>query len=150
VSIEARLETTIGRTAQDVFGQLAAVELFPEWLVASGVVRVERLDPGPLKDGSRLLIEQRIAGRATTLEGKVTAFEPGSRFGFQAKDRDGISVEVEALLAADGAMCRLRWSLRLGLPLRFRLFESMAAPEVRRAAEADLQRFKQRLEAVAG
>jgi uncharacterized protein YndB with AHSA1/START domain len=150
VSIEARLETTIGRNAQDVFGQLAAVELFPEWLVASGVVRVERLDPGPLKEGSRLRIEQRIAGRATTLEGKVSSFEPGSRFGFQARDRDGISVEVEALLAAEGATCRLRWSLRLGLPLRFRLFESMAAPEVRRAAEADLQRLKQRLEAVAG
>jgi uncharacterized protein YndB with AHSA1/START domain len=149
VSIEARLETTIGRTAEDVFGQLGAVEQFPEWLVASGVVRVERLDAGPLKEGSRLRIGQRIAGRATTLEGRITAFEQAKRFGFQARDRDGISVEVEALLASEGATCRLRWSVRLGLPLRFRLFESMAGPEVRRAAAADLERLKQRLEAVA-
>jgi uncharacterized protein YndB with AHSA1/START domain len=149
VSIEARFETAIGRTAEDVFGQLSAVEQFPEWLVASGVVRVERLDPGPLKQGTRLRIEQKIAGRATTLEGRVTAFEPAKRFGLSGKDRDGISVELEAQLAAEGATCRLRWSVRLGLPLRFRLFESMAAPEVRRAAEADLQRLKQRLEAVA-
>jgi uncharacterized protein YndB with AHSA1/START domain len=150
VSIEARLETLIGRSAEDIFRQLAAVDQFPEWLVASGVVRVEQLDPGPLKEGSRLRIEQRIAGRAATLEGRVTAFEPGKRFGFSAKDRDGISVEVEALLASEGATSRLRWSVRLGLPLRYRLFESMAAPEVRRAAAADLERLKQRLEAVAG
>lgn len=149
MSIEARLETTIGRTAQDVFAQLAAVEQFPEWLVASGVVRVE-LEAGPLKEGSRLRIEQRIAGRATTLEGRVTALEPAKRFGVTAKDRDGISVDLEALLTPEGATCRLRWSVRLGLPLRYRLFESMAAPEVRRAAEADLQRLKRRLEAVAG
>jgi uncharacterized protein YndB with AHSA1/START domain len=150
VSIEARLETTIGRTAQDVFAHLTAVEQFPEWLVASGVVRVERLDAGPLKQGSRLRIEQRIAGRAATLEGQVTAFEPAARFDFGAKDRDGISVDVEARLAAEGATSRLRWSVRLGLPLRYRLFESMAAPEVRRAAGADLERLKRRLEAVAG
>jgi uncharacterized protein YndB with AHSA1/START domain len=150
VSIEARFETTIGRTTEDVFVHLADVEQFPEWLVASGVVRVEKLDTGPLKEGARLRVEQRIAGRATTLEGKVTAFEPGKRFGLQAKDRDGISVELEAQLAAEGATSRLRWSVRLGLPLRYRLFESMAAPEVRRAAEADLQRLKRRLESVAG
>lgn len=150
MSIEARFEATIGRAAQDVFAHLAEVEQFPEWLVASGVVRVERLDPGPLREGTRLRIEQRIAGRATTLEGKVTQFEPGKRFGIRARDRDGISVELEALLASEGAACRLRWSVRLGLPLRYRLFESMAAPEVRRAAEADLERLKRRLEAVAG
>jgi uncharacterized protein YndB with AHSA1/START domain len=149
VSIEARLETTIGRTAVDVFAHLTAVEQFPEWLVASGVVRVERLDAGPLKQGSRLRIQQRIAGRATTLEGQVTAFEPPVRFDFGAKDRDGISVDVEALLTPDGATSRLRWSVRVGLPLRYRLLESMAAPEVRRAAAADLERLKRRLEAVA-
>jgi uncharacterized protein YndB with AHSA1/START domain len=149
VTIEARLETAIGRSAQDVFGHVTAVEEFPEWLVASGVVRVERLDPGPLQQGSRLRIQQRIAGRATTLDGEVTAFEPPTRFGFAAKDRDGISVDVEALVAAEGATSRLRWSVRVGLPLRYRAFESMAAPEVRRAATADLERLKRRLEAVA-
>jgi uncharacterized protein YndB with AHSA1/START domain len=150
VSIEARIETTIGRTAEDVFAHLTAVEQLPEWLVASGVVRVERLDVGQLKQGSRLSVQQRVAGRAATLEGRVTAFEPPTRFAFAAKDRDGISIDVEAQLGADGAMSRLRWSVRVGLPLRYRLFESMAAPEVRRAATADLERLKRRLEAVAG
>jgi hypothetical protein len=111
---------------------------------------VERLDAGPLQQGSRLRIQQRIAGRAAILEGQITAFEPPTRFGFKAKDHDGISVDVEALLAADGATSRLRWFVRVGLPLRYRLFESVAAPEVRRAATADLERLKRRLEAVAG
>jgi uncharacterized protein YndB with AHSA1/START domain len=150
VTVEARLETAIGRNAQDVFAHLTAVEEFPEWLVASGVVRVERLDSGPLKQGSRLSVQQRIAGRAATLEGQVTAFEPPARFGFAAKGRDGISIDVEALLAADGATSRLRWAVRVGLPLRYRLFESMVEPEVRRAAAEDLERLKRRLEAVAG
>ena len=149
MTIEARLETAIGRGAGDVFAHLTAVEQFPEWLVASGVIRVERLDPGPLAQGSRLRIQQRIAGRATMLEGRVTALEVPTRFAFEARDRDGISIDVDGLIAAEGAASRLRWSVRVGLPLRCRLFESMAAPEVRRAAAADLERLKRRLEAVA-
>ena len=150
MTIEATLETHIGRNVADVFGELSAVEQFPEWLVSSGVVRVERGDTGPLKTGSRLRIGQRIAGRATTLEGEITALERDKRLAIKAKDRDGITVELNAQLAADGATTRLRWAVRIGLPLRYRLFESMAAPEVKRAAAADVERLKRRLEAVAG
>jgi uncharacterized protein YndB with AHSA1/START domain len=150
MAIEARLETAIGRSADDVFQHITNVEGFPEWLVASGVVRAKRLESGPLKRGSHVRIEQRIAGRETTLDGEVTALDPGSRFAFRARDRDGISIDVDAQLAAAGATSRLRWSIRVGLPLRYRLFESMAAPEVKRAAAADLDRLKRRLEAVAG
>ncbi|HEY0443411.1 MAG TPA: SRPBCC family protein [Candidatus Limnocylindrales bacterium] len=149
MTIAAQFDTVIARSVDDVFAELAAVERFPEWLVASGIVRVERA-PGPLREGTPLRIEQRIAGRATTLEGTITAFEPGSRFAFRAKDREGISVEAEALLAADGATCRLRWSVRIGLPLKYRLFESMAAPEAKRAAASDIENLRRRLEAVAG
>ena len=149
MTIEARIEILIGRPSADVFRELTAVEQFPEWLVSSGVVRVERLEQGPLQRGHHLRIAQRIAGRATTLEGEVAALDPGQRFALRARDRDGITIELEALLAAEGATTRLRWSARIGLPLRYRLFESMAAPEVRRAAAGDLERLKQRLEAVA-
>jgi hypothetical protein len=150
VSIEARFDTAIGRNANDVFAHLIAVEQFPEWLVASGIVRVERLDPGPPRQGTRLRIEQRIAGRATTLDGRITALESDKRFGFAAKSRDGISIDLDAEITPEGATSRLHWSIRIGLPLRYRLFESAAAPEVRRAAAADLERLKRRLEAVAG
>ncbi len=143
------LETHIGRNVADVFRELSAVEQFPEWLVSSGVVRVERADKGTLASGTHLRIAQRIAGRATTLEGEITALEPDKRLALKARDRDGITVELNAQLAEDGATTRLRWGVRIGLPLRYRLFEAMAAPEVKRAAAADLERLKRRLEAVA-
>jgi uncharacterized protein YndB with AHSA1/START domain len=149
MAISAQFETLIARPIGDVFAQLAAVERFPDWLVASGIVRVER-GPGPLGTGTPLRIEQRIAGRATTLEGAVAAFESPRRLAFRVKDREGISVEAEALLSAEGPGTRLRWSVKIGLPLKYRLFESMAAPEARRAAAVDLENLRRQLESVAG
>jgi hypothetical protein len=43
----------------------------------------------------------------------------------------------------------LRWQLRVDLPLRYRMFEGMVAPQARRAAALDLEAFKRRLESVA-
>jgi uncharacterized protein YndB with AHSA1/START domain len=150
VTVEARFETPIGRNVTDVFRALTAVEEYPEWLVSSGIVRIERDQQGPLRQGDHLRIAQRIAGRATMLDAEITVLEADSRFALRAHDRDGITVELEALVAPTGATSTLRWSVRLGLPLRYRFFESMAAPEVRRAAATDLERLKRRLEAVAG
>jgi hypothetical protein len=150
MTISAELETHIARTVPAVFAELVALDRYPDWLIASGIVRVERLDDGPLANGSRLRVEQKVAGRAATLEGVVTVHEPDQRFGFEARDKDGIKVDIEAVLAADGAGTLLRWSVRVGLPLRFRMLEGMVAPQARRAATLDLEAFKRRLESVAG
>jgi len=150
VTINAEIETRIGRPPADVFAALTDVERYPEWLIASGIVRVERLDPGPLAAGSRLRIAQTVAGRSTTLDGVVTVFAPGAAFGVRGRDKDGVSVEFDAVLVADDQATRLRWSARIGLPLRYRMFESMVAPQARRAAALDLEAFKRRLESVAG
>jgi uncharacterized protein YndB with AHSA1/START domain len=154
VTVEAKLETTIARGSSAVFAELAAVERFPEWLTASGIRSVEALDGVPVGEGSRLRIEQRIAGRSTTLDGVVTAFAPGERFALRATDAQGIAIELTAELAGDSATgsaaTRVRWSIRMSLPLRFRFFESMVAPELRRAATTDLENLRRRLEAVAG
>jgi hypothetical protein len=68
----------------------------------------------------------------------------------RGKDKDGVTIEIDAALVPEGAATRLRWSLRLGLPLRFRMFESMVAPQARRAAALDLEAFRQRLESAKG
>jgi len=149
VTIKAQIELPIARSADAVWTELTAVERYPEWLTESGVTRVER-DPGPLGAGSRLRIDQRLAGQAAVLEGIVTAWDPPSRFAFRATHPDGITVEAEAVVASEGSTSRLRWSLRIGLPLRLRLFESMAAPQAKRAATNDLLALKRRLESVAG
>jgi uncharacterized protein YndB with AHSA1/START domain len=150
VTVEAELESTIARTADAVFSELEAVERYPEWLSASGVHAVQRLDEGQLHEGTRLRIEQRISGQAATLDGRVTSLRRDEHLAIRAEDPRGIAVELEANLTPDGATTQLRWSIRLSLPLRYRLFEGMVQPELRRAAAADLENLRRRLEAVAG
>ena len=140
VTIAVQIETQIGRSPADVFAELTAVERFPEWLIASGIVRVERLDEGPLAVGTRLRIGQSVGGRSTVLDGAVTVVEPGSAFGLRGRDPDGVTIELDARLSSeDGLTTRMRWSLRMGLPLRYRMFESMVAPQAKRAATLDLE-----------
>jgi polyketide cyclase/dehydrase/lipid transport protein len=150
VTIAVEIESRIGRPPPDVFAELISIERFPEWLIASGIVRVERLDGGQLAPGSRVRIAQRIGGRSTVLEGAISKFETDRAFGLRGRDPDGVSIEIDAAIASDAAGSRLRWSLRIGLPIRFRMFESMVAPQVRRAATLDLEALKRRLESVAG
>ena len=147
MTIAVEVETRIERPIADVFAALVDIERYPEWLIASGIVGVERLDAGPLRAGSRLRIRQTVAGRSTTLDGVVTVLAPGAAFGLRGRDKDGITVEIEAVVATDDLATRLRWTARVGLPLRYRMFESMVAPQARRAAALDLEALRRRLEA---
>jgi uncharacterized protein YndB with AHSA1/START domain len=142
MAIALELEVRIGRPPADVYAHLAAVERWPEWLIASGIVRVERVD-------ERLRVEQRVAGRAATLDAIITAAEPPSRFALEGRDAEGIGVVIDASLVPDDLGTRLRWRLELRLPLRYRMLEGMVAPQARRAATLDLEAFKRRLESVA-
>jgi uncharacterized protein YndB with AHSA1/START domain len=149
MTIRALVEVPIGRSPESVWDELTAVERFPEWLVESGIIGVQRQD-GPLGQGSPLQIRQRLGGKESVLEGSVTEWDPGRRFAFRARHPDGITLDALAELGPEPPVTWLRWSLEVKLPLKMRLFESMAAPEVRRAATADLTSFKRRLEQVAG
>jgi uncharacterized protein YndB with AHSA1/START domain len=144
ISVEA--ERRIERTPADVFAALTAVERYPEWLIASGIVRIDRLETGELRVGSGLRIDQRVGGRSTVLEGTVTELDPVRAFGLRGRDPDGVTIEIAADLSPEDAATLLRWSLRIGLPLRFRMFESMVAPQVRRAVALDLEALRLRLE----
>ena len=146
MTVSIDVETRIARPPAEVFAALIDVEHWPAWLIASGIVRVEPLDPGPLAMGSRLRVSQTVAGRSTVLDGAITVLAPGAAFGLRGKDKDGVSMEIDAVLAVDEMATRLRWSLRIGLPLRYRAFESMVAPQARRAAALDLEAFRLRLE----
>jgi uncharacterized protein YndB with AHSA1/START domain len=147
VTVAVELETGIARPPADVFAELVAIERFPEWLIASGIVGVERVDDGPPGPGSRVRISQRVAGRSTVLDGSITRLEPDRALALHGRDPDGVTIDIEATISPDEAGSRLRWSLRLGLPLRFRMFESMVAPQVRRAVTLDLEAFRRRVEA---
>ncbi len=49
----------------------------------------------------------------------------------------------------DSKLPVVSWSIRIGLPLRYRLLESMARPQVERAALLDVEALRRRLEAQA-
>ena len=64
MTLKAELETRIGRSPAAVFAELIALERYPQWLIATGVVGIEQLDPGPLAARQPVRIDQRVAGRA--------------------------------------------------------------------------------------
>lgn len=151
MAVDVSVTTRIGRLPRDVFAALIAVERYPEWLIASGIVAVERADgnTADLAVGSRLTIRQVVAGRASVVDAEVTALAADTTFAVGGRDADGVTIQFDAGLAPDGDLATtLRWSVRIGLPLKYRMFESMVAPQARRAAALDVEALKRRLESI--
>jgi uncharacterized protein YndB with AHSA1/START domain len=146
MAIAVTIETTVARPPAEVFAHIADIGAWPSWLIASGIVRVERATDGPLTEGEHLKVEQRAAGRAGTFEAQVTALQLPTRLALNGRDGDGVSIDIDAALAPAGDGTSLRWSVRIGLPLRYRMFESMARPQVERAAALDIEALTRRLE----
>jgi uncharacterized protein YndB with AHSA1/START domain len=146
MSIDVTIETTIARPPSEVFDRVADLAAWPSWLIASGIIRVERSADGPVTTGERLVVEQRAAGRAGTFEASVTAIQVPTRLAIQGRDGDGVSIDIDAALVPAGAGTNLRWSIRIGLPLRYRMLESMARPQVERAAALDVEALRLSLE----
>ena len=151
MAIEVAIESTIDRPPPEVFATIADLDGWPGWLVASGIRAVRRDRAGQPLPGERLVVEQDAAGRSATFDAEVTAVEPGSRFALRGRDRDGVTIDIEAVVSAaaesGGAATDLWWAIRIGLPLRYRMFESMARPQVERAALLDIEALRVRLEA---
>jgi uncharacterized protein YndB with AHSA1/START domain len=151
MSIKVVIETDVARPIDAVFAALVDLDEWPAWLIATGIIKVTRSTAAPPAAGDRLTIDQRAAGRASTVEATVTALEAPTRFVVAGKDADGIKTELDAALrSVEAGHTRLRWSARIDVPLRYRIFESMAAPQVQRAAALDIEAFKRRLETAPG
>lgn len=146
MAIAVTIETSIERPPPEVFAHIADIDAWSSWLIASGIVRVVRSSEAPLVEGERLTVEQRAAGRAGTFQARVAALQPPARFALTGRDDDGVTIDINAELAPVDGGSSLRWSIRIGLPLRYRMFESMARPQVERAAALDVEAFKRRLE----
>lgn len=150
MAIEVTVDTTIERSPQAVFERIADVEAWPAWLIASGITAVRRSSSGPIARGESLVVEQVAAGRPGTFAAEVAALEVPSRLVVSGRDDDGISIEIEATLAptegTTGTATALRWTIRIGLPFRLRIFEGIARPQVERAVALDLEALRRRLE----
>lgn len=146
MAIAVTIETAVARPQIEVFAHVADLDAWPSWLIASGIVRVTRQADGPPIEGEHLVVEQRAAGRSGTFEAIVTALRAPDRLALHGRDGDGVTIDIDAALATEGDGTNLRWSIRIGLPLRYRMFESMARPQVERAAALDIDAFRRRLE----
>ena len=150
MAIDVAIDSTVERTPDDVFAAVADLDAWPTWLIASGIRSVRRDRPGEPSLGERLVVEQNAAGRAGSFDAQVTGFEPGRRIALRGRDREGVTIDMEAAVAptpgTDGTSTELQFSIRIGLPLKYRLFESMARPEVERAALLDVESLRLRLE----
>ena len=146
MAISVTIETTIAREPDEVFAALTDLERWPTWLIATGIRSVQRTEGGPLTVGERVTVDQSAAGRSSTVEATIVALDPGARFLIEGRDGDGVSTSLEAVLARVEEGTRLRWSARIELPLRLRVFEGLARPSVERAAALDVEAFRRRLE----
>lgn len=147
MTIRHEVSVAIDRPIEVVFERLVDVEAWPAWLIASGIVAVQRPDaPAPLHAGTRFVIQQRLAGvRTSSIDATVTEFDAPTRLAIRGRDADGVTIELDATLTSVGPGCRLDWRVAIGLPLRYRMFESMAGPQARRAADLDLEAFRRQL-----
>jgi uncharacterized protein YndB with AHSA1/START domain len=147
MAIEVEVATDIARPPDVVFARIADVDTWPTWLIASGIQSVSRSTTGPVAAGDRLTVEQRAAGRFGTFDALVRDVAAPDRLVLEGRDADGVTIRIEATVAVSGGGSTLRWAISIGLPLRYRFFESMAKPEVQRAAALDVEALRRSLEA---
>lgn len=146
MAISVVIESAIARPPEVVFDALADIDRWPEWLIATGIVRVTRASSDEVVAGERVTIDQRAAGRASVVEASVTTVDRPHHFAITGRDADGVATTLEASITPGDGGSHLRWSARIEVPWRWRVFESMAAPQVRRAAALDVEALRRRLE----
>lgn len=146
MAINVTIETDITRPPEVVFAALTDLATWPAWLIATGIVGIARGGDGAPAEGEHLTIDQRAAGRASTVDATVSAMDVPHRFAITGRDGDGVTTSLDAALVPIDGGTRLRWSARIDVPFRYRIFESMVAPQVQRAAALDIEAFKRRLE----
>jgi uncharacterized protein YndB with AHSA1/START domain len=145
MSIDVTVDATIARPPEDAFARIADIEAWPSWLIASGITSVHRTASGSVTAAEQFVVQQRAAGRTGTFDAVARVVDPPTRLVVEGRDPDGVSIAIDATLAAADEGTALRWSIRIGLPFRYRIFESMARPEVERAARLDIERLRQDL-----
>jgi uncharacterized membrane protein len=101
---EAGIE--IAASAQRVFDVYTDVERWPDW--TSSVTRVERLDEGPLRLGSRARIRQPKLPVAVW---EVTAIEPGRSFVWVARGPGLLTTGSHVVTSLAGNAVRVTASL---------------------------------------
>ena len=131
--IDFSFDIEIGRRPEEVFSVVTDLTRLPEW--QPRLVKVEQLQEGPLRPGSRLREVREVRGKRLEQIVEVTALDPPRRFGlhivegplpvdgdltFSPTHDGGTRLHVHAHGRAGGAMRLLEPLLTLGLRREFR------------------------------
>jgi len=142
--IQNETEVLIGRPVEEVFAFVDDEGKTPQWLGLC--VSLARASDGPKGVGTKLHYVHREGGRAASMDGVVTAYEPGQRLGMNYTDR-AFDVAVDFWLAAADGGTTLRHATAI-TPKTFvgRLMSPLIGGMTRRQMQKDLQMLKGLLE----
>ena len=133
----------IERPAEEVFDFVADMTNAPLW--QSGLHRVERIPPGPVRVGSEHVFERRFAGRTLKSRNRITELQPRTRIAFEIPlgwISGSAAYEVTRTEGGCRVGCRMEFRAR-GLG---RLVEPLLARVLRHDSRRDDQRLKAVLE----
>jgi len=140
------ITTTIARPPHEVFAYLARIEDAPRWY--SAVERVERLDTGPTRRGTRSRFRRQLGGATVDNEVEVSEFEPDQAITLRSISGPTPFVYRYRLQPSnEGTLLQLQGEISgEGLGGPFALFKSLAESFFRRGMVANLGSLKRLVE----
>ncbi len=137
-------ETTIKASPEAVFAYIADMTKHGEW--GSHSLAVNQTSSGPVGVGATFASTVKRFGTQRESQ-TVTGFEPGKRFGFEAKGGLGLAQHTFDLAAADGGTTVTK-SMELVKPsFLARLMSMKIKSDQPKGLAEDLRRIKAKLEA---
>ncbi len=118
----ARYTTTVpaARSAQDAFAYMADFSNVAEW--DPSVRRAQRLDDGPLAQGTRFDVAVGFLGREVELTYELTEYDPAARRAV-LRGSNATTVSVDTITVADDAS--VTYDAQLSLRGVLRLFDPL-------------------------
>jgi hypothetical protein len=95
-----RFSQQIDRTAEEIFAFMMDFRTAPRW--RNMVRRMEVAGPGPVREGSIILLTMDVMGKTVELDAEVWRYEPPYRFGMR-NTRQGITGIFEYVLQPDAS-----------------------------------------------
>ena len=129
----------------EVFEYLTTVENLSNW--QANVVRARRIDDGPLRGGVKFEQTIKLGGRQLPSVCTVTDFHANDRFAFSMQSAGPIDCDAHFDLQPLLSGTRLTLSGVARLKGFWRLLQPLAAMELKRETEKEIQEIKRLLEA---
>lgn len=143
--IITNIDTTIGRSAEDVFGYVSDFSKNPTW--QNGMKSCEWLTEPPVGVGSRYVQRAGFLGRSINSTFEVIEYVPGMRIKAHTIESTFPIIFTRWVTALGDSECRVQARIEGDSKGFFRMLEPLMAPLVRRSIKRDYDKLKTLLEA---